>query len=78
MAKDLHDVRSKVSTRALSLIHAMEFFTGQTMSEVLRPVIEEWADKEIHKASLVMSVMQTKGGAGQSGAGFGAGGSDGR
>ena len=58
---ELHDIRTKIPTHALSLIHALEIATGETGAEIARKWITERAEAELHKASVICRVMKGEG-----------------
>jgi hypothetical protein len=61
---DLHDLRTKVPTRTLSVIQALEMATGQSGAEITREWLVERAEKEAHKAILISRVLGVQGSAG--------------
>jgi hypothetical protein len=61
MAEELHDLRTKIPTEALSVIHALEIATGETGAEIARRWIVAAAANELHRANVIHSVMNPKG-----------------
>ena len=61
MSEELHDIRSKIPTRTHSLLQAIEQATGQTQSEIVRDVLQQWAEKKLHEATIIARVMRGQG-----------------
>ncbi len=58
MAEELHDLRTKVPRKVLSVIQAIEMATGDTGSEIARTWLTERADAELHKAQVISRVLR--------------------
>lgn len=61
MSEELHDIRTKIPTETLSVIHAIEMATGQTGAEIARKWIVAAARAELHKSIIVCNVMKGEG-----------------
>lgn len=61
MSEELHDLRTKVPTETLSVIHALELASGDTQSEIVRRWIIAAAKAELHKATVICRVMKGEG-----------------
>ena len=61
MSEELHDLRTKIPTETLSVIHALEAATGQTGAEIARKWIVAAARAELHKSIIVCNVMKGEG-----------------
>jgi hypothetical protein len=63
MADEMHDLRTKIPTETLSVIHALEIATGETGSEIARRWLVAAAANELHKANVICAVLNPKGNA---------------
>lgn len=57
----IHDIRTRVPIETLSVIHALEIATGDTIAEITRKWIIAAAEKELHRAKVVCRVMNGNG-----------------
>ena len=67
MSEELHDLRTKIPTETLSVLHALEMAMGESMAEITRQWIIERAAAELKKATLICRVLNGKGDAGHIG-----------
>lgn len=63
MAVELIDLRAKITERANQVLEAHARAHNIDKAEVVRMVLGEWADKQIHVATLVARMTRTEGGA---------------
>lgn len=61
---DLHDLRTKIPTRALNVLQALSIATGDSMADIARRWITERADMEAHNAKVLARVLRSEGGDG--------------
>jgi hypothetical protein len=66
MCKDLQDLRAKISRRAHNVLFAESQTSGRDMQEILREVLDAWADKKIHAATVLMRISRGEGAVGES------------
>lgn len=57
----LHDLRTKVPTRALSVLQALSIATGDSMADIARRWITERAGLEAHNAIVLSRVLKGDG-----------------
>lgn len=65
MSDNLHDVRTKVCERDHAVLAGVSQATGQDIAGIVRDLISEFADRELHRARTVLAV--TRGREGTSG-----------
>jgi len=61
MSADLHDVRGKVTGLGHCALIAHHRATGVDISEIIRDLVEDWARKQVHGATLLSACMKAKG-----------------
>lgn len=61
---DLHDLRTKIPTRALNVLQALSIATGDSMADIARRWITERAAAEAHNAKVLARVLRSEGGDG--------------
>jgi len=61
MCKELRDIRSKVDERTDAALNAFARAQGLDKSELIRVVLTEWAEKQIHGAMLVQRLLRAEG-----------------
>jgi hypothetical protein len=66
MCKDLQDLRAKISRRAHNVLFAESQTSGRDMQEILREVLDKWADQEIHAATVLTRLARCEGAVGES------------
>lgn len=62
MAAELIDLRAKVTERANQVLEAHARAHGLDKAEVVRAVLDEWATKQLHIATLVVRMTRSEGG----------------
>ena len=67
MSSELHDIRTKIQTETLSVIHALEIATGETGAEIARRWLVAAAEIELHKATVICRILKSEGIQGQHG-----------
>lgn len=68
---NLHDIRAKVNTRTHSALYAESRATGQTIEEIVRGILDPWAEQRIHGANVLQNLLRCEGAAGNDRAGEG-------
>lgn len=63
---DLQDLRAKITRRTHAMLLAERAASGDEISEIVRVVLDQWAAKKIHAASVVASVLRGEGYLGES------------
>jgi predicted DNA-binding protein len=58
---ELRDLRAKVTVDTDQVLDALSRATGKDKSEIVREVLSRWADEEVHKATMVLRLMDRKG-----------------
>ena len=61
MSSPLEDLRAKVSTRAHCALAAHARAHGIDKSELVRVILDEWAVKQLHGASMLVRCLRAKG-----------------
>ena len=61
MSAELVDVRCKITDKADAVIEARSRASGRERSEIIREVLDRWADGEIHEASVLAGLLRSKG-----------------
>ena len=61
MSADLEDLRAKITTRPHCALAAHARAHGIDKSEVVGHVIDEWAVKQMHGASMLVRCLRAKG-----------------
>lgn len=61
MAVPLEDLRAKVTVRAHCALAAHARAHGIDKSELVRDILDEWASKQIHGASMLYRCLRAKG-----------------
>ncbi len=65
MGQELVDCRTKVSERVRQVITAHAQARGCDKSEVVREVLEEWAERQRRAATVLKNLEQREGGVGE-------------
>lgn len=58
MADNSYDVRTKVCERDHKVLSAVAQVTGRDIAEIVRGLIAEFSDAEIHRANSVTSILR--------------------
>jgi chromosome condensin MukBEF complex kleisin-like MukF subunit len=58
---ELIDLRSKITERANQVLEAHARAAAIDKSEVVRKVLDDWAEAEIHRATLISRLTREKG-----------------
>lgn len=53
MSSELKDLRAKITPRTNAVLEALNRTTGRDKSEIVRDILEKWADEQIHAATLI-------------------------
>ena len=61
MSDNTHDIRAKVNTRTHSALYAESRATGKTIEEIVRDVLEPWAEQRIHSATVLQNLLRSEG-----------------
>jgi hypothetical protein len=61
------DLRAKISSKADQVLAGVAHARGCDKQDVLREVLDEWADKVLHECSVVARFATGEGSAGRSG-----------
>lgn len=61
MAEPLRDLRAKVDTHTWIWLEAESQATGRDISEIVRGVLQSWADKKFHAANVAQRLMAGEG-----------------
>lgn len=61
MAASLEDLRAKITARAHCALTAHARAHGIDKSEVVRDILDEWAARQIHGASMLARCLRAKG-----------------
>ena len=59
---DLIDLRTKITERANQVLEAHARAASLDKSEIVRKVLDAWADEEIHRATLIARMTRCEGG----------------
>ena len=65
MADELHDLRTKVPTRTLNVLHALSIASGDSMADIARRWLTERAGLEAHNAKVLARVLKGEGSSGE-------------
>ena len=63
---DYADLRAKISRKAHNVLQAKSLTSGLDMQEILRQVLDRWADEEIHAATVLTRLARGEGSVGES------------
>ena len=63
---DYADLRAKISRRAHNVLHAKSLTSGREMQEILREVLDKWAEDELHAATVLTRLARSEGVLGES------------
>jgi predicted DNA-binding protein len=74
MSSELKDLRAKITPRTNAVLEALNRTTGRDKSEIVRDILEKWADEQIHAATLIDRLLV---GEGEPGIGEGSAGKNG-
>lgn len=61
MASDLHDLRAKVTVQTHCALTAYSRAHGVDVSELVRDILDKWAVRQIHGASVLVRCLKAKG-----------------
>lgn len=61
MAAELRDYRGRISVLADIAIDAKAKATGRERQEIVREVLDAWAEQEVHAASLLQEALSAEG-----------------
>lgn len=61
MAAPLEDLRAKITTRSHCALLSHARAHGIDKSEVVREVLDDWAGRQIHSASMLQRCLRAKG-----------------
>jgi len=64
-ADDLVDFRGKLPRRVHSILFAKSQATGRDMQVIVREVMQQWADDELHAANVMQRVLRSEGVSGE-------------
>lgn len=59
--EELVDFRGKLRPRAHAVLTAVARATGRDMAEIVRELIDTWAEERIHEATLVLRLTEGEG-----------------
>jgi hypothetical protein len=60
-ANDLIDYRGRISQLADAAIDAKAKATGRERQEIVREILDSWAEREVHGATVLLEALQSKG-----------------
>lgn len=58
---DLVDFRTKLTPRAHAVLTAVARASNRDMAEIVRDIVEQWADTRVHEATLVLRLARGEG-----------------
>jgi predicted DNA-binding protein len=58
---ELFDLRAKITLPAYQVLDATSRATGRDKSDLVREILDRWAEEEIHKARLILRLTNSKG-----------------
>jgi predicted DNA-binding protein len=61
MSSELKDLRAKITPRTNAVLEALNRTTGRDKSEIVREILEKWADEQIHAATLIDRLLVGEG-----------------
>ena len=61
MAAELRDYRGRISVLADIAIDAKAKATGRERQEIVREILDVWAEREVHAASLLHAALKAEG-----------------
>lgn len=61
MAAELRDYRGRISVLADIAIDAKAKATGRERQEIVREILDLWAEREVHGASLLQAALEAEG-----------------
>lgn len=64
MSAELKDFRGKLTSRSACALEAVSRATGRDQSEIVRELVDKWAEEQIHAASVMHRLLQAEGLAG--------------
>ena len=64
MSDHTHDVRTKVCERDHLVLTGVSQATGRDIAEIVRELIAEFSEKELHRAKTVLAITRGSEGAG--------------
>ncbi len=63
---DYADLRAKITRKAHNVLTAKSLTSGREMQEILREVLDKWADDEVHAATVLTRLARGEGFVGES------------
>lgn len=63
---DYADLRAKISRKAHNVLTAKSMTSGREMQEILREVLDKWAEDETHAATVLIRLARGEGLVGES------------
>lgn len=61
MSADLIDFRTKLTPRSHAVLTAVARASGREMSELVRELVDRWADERVHESTLVLRLARGEG-----------------
>lgn len=61
MSLELRDLRAKVTAETDAVLLVESRITGRDRSEIVREILQEWAQQRIHAAKLLTSLLERDG-----------------
>lgn len=61
MSAELKDFRGKLTGRSACALEAVSRATGRDQSEIVRELVDRWAEEQIHAASVMHRLLQAEG-----------------
>jgi hypothetical protein len=61
MTAELRDLRASISATADQVLEAIALATERTKQEVVRDVLDKWADQKLHETTLVLRMTRGHG-----------------
>jgi hypothetical protein len=58
---ELKDLRAKVTARTDAVLEGLNRATGKDKSEIVRDVLDKWAEDQVHAAMLIDRCLQAQG-----------------
>lgn len=58
MADNLNDVRTRVNDRAHKVLTAVSQSSGRDIADILRGLIEDFVQEEVHRAESIVAVLR--------------------
>lgn len=64
MTVETRDLRVSISVMADQALEAMSMATGRTKQELVRSILDDWANARIHEARLILKYTRSDGSSG--------------